>query len=423
MRVLIGAYACEPQQGSEPAVGWHWALEATRAGHDVWVVTRSNNRAAIESATTPGSDARLHFVYLDLPWPFRWLKKRLGHLGLLGYYYLWQMLLAVQATRLHRRLRFDIAHHVTFVNDTLPSGLAFLRLPFVWGPIGGSTHRLPPAIELNLARAERAHERLRSTLQLCLKHLDPFARFTRARSTTILTYTEEALEGLRPAERQRARAIVHIGVSENEPPPRDEAAPRRDGGLRVLTGGRLTHWKGYDLLVEAFGELVRARPGTAVKLVITGSGTFRPRLEELVARHSLEQHVEFVGHLPTRDAVFALMQESDLFALPTLRDGPPFVLLEAMAVGLPVLCLDLGATAELVPDAAGFRIEPRDRRYVIEEIARVLELLDSDPDRARAMGRIARDEALRRHDWTRIRGELELAYRDATAGYTHGSPQ
>jgi hypothetical protein len=92
----------------------------------------------------------------------------------LGYYHLWQLVLAVRARRLHLRVRFDLAHHVTFVSDTLPSGLAFLGIPFVWGPIGGSTHQLPRSIELDLPGATQLHERMRATIQFFLKYLDPF---------------------------------------------------------------------------------------------------------------------------------------------------------------------------------------------------------------------------------------------------------
>jgi glycosyltransferase involved in cell wall biosynthesis len=305
---------------------------------------------------------------------------------------------------------------VTFVNDTLPSGLAFLGIPFVWGPIGGSTHRIPVEIQLDLPPAARFHEIIRAAIQFVLKHVDPFARFTRARSTVILAYTRESLGGLRRSERSRARSIVHIGVSEAEPPPRDELpGAERHAGLQILTGGRLTHWKGYDLLIEGFARFVKERPDSQSGLVITGSGAFQPRLTELVRECAIERQVSFVGRLASRDDVFRLMHESDLFALPTLRDGPPFALLEAMAVGLPVLCLDLGATAELVPDGAGFKIAPRNREYVVESIARALESAASDPDGARAMGRFARACAVRDHSWTRIREEIEIAYRDAMA--------
>src|SRR4051812_24236513 len=97
MRVLMGAYACEPVQGSEPAVGWHWALEACRAGHEVWVLTRANNRSAIEAAMPAIDGPRPQFAFIDLPAPLRTLKRRGGHIGLLAYYYGWQLLLAVHA--------------------------------------------------------------------------------------------------------------------------------------------------------------------------------------------------------------------------------------------------------------------------------------------------------------------------------------
>jgi glycosyltransferase involved in cell wall biosynthesis len=411
VKVLIGAYACEPSQGSEPAVGWHWACEALNAGHDVWVVTRRNNRAAIEAALATTDAPAPHFHYLDLPAPFRWAKARLGHPGLLAYYYLWQVALIAVARRLHRSVAFDVAHHVTFVNDTLPSGLAFLPIPFVWGPVGGSTHRLPGNIALDLPPFARLHEAVRATLQFLLGRLDPFVALTRRRARLILVYTQEALEGLSRRERGRARAIVHIGISEDEPPHRSEPpADSADPSVRILTGGRLVHWKGYDLLIEGFGRFVRETPRADAQLTITGRGPYQPWLEALVAREGIGDRVDFVGRLPERDDVFALMGCCDLFALPTLRDGPPVALLEAMAYGLPVLCLDLGATAELVPDHAGIKVAPESRDSVVAGIAQACAWVADHPAEAAAMGRAARRHALEHHNWTRIREEIGRAY-------------
>ena len=50
LKILYSAYACEPGRGSEPGVGWHWAVETARLGHEVWVITRANNRGVIERA-------------------------------------------------------------------------------------------------------------------------------------------------------------------------------------------------------------------------------------------------------------------------------------------------------------------------------------------------------------------------------------
>ena len=66
-RILLSAYACEPDRGSEPGVGWSWAVELSRLGHQVWVLTRTDNRTAIERK--PGLN--LNFIYYDLP---RWMQ-------------------------------------------------------------------------------------------------------------------------------------------------------------------------------------------------------------------------------------------------------------------------------------------------------------------------------------------------------------
>jgi glycosyltransferase involved in cell wall biosynthesis len=410
VKVLIGAYACEPSQGSEPAVGWHWALEAMHAGHEVWVVTRRNNRPAIEAATASRAFPSPHFEYLDLPRPFLWLKRNLGHPGLLAYYYLWQLALAFTARRLHRSAAFDVAHHVTFVNDSLPSGLCSLPIPFVWGPIGGSTHVLPESVELDLPRYARRHELVRRSLQSALRRLDPFVALTRRRAAIILVYTREALEGLFTTERQRARAVVHIGISADHPHRSTGHASVSQARLHILSGGRLVHWKGLDLLIEGFAKFVRTDPTSDARLIFTGTGRYESRLRELADREGIGDYVRFVGRLPRREDVLELMEGCDLFALPTLRDGPPVALLEAMAFGLPVLCLDLGATSELVPDDVGIKIAPLSRSFIVDEIARACRWVMDHPGESEILGQAGRAYALEHHDWARIREEIVRTY-------------
>jgi glycosyltransferase involved in cell wall biosynthesis len=413
-RVLIAAYACEPGQGSEPAVGWNWAQEAVRAGHEVWVITRENNRQAIEFEGTTRSGPGPRFVYLDLPAPFLRLKRRGGHPALLAYYYAWQIAVAFTARRLHRELRLDVAHHVTFVNDSLPSGLALLPIPFIWGPVGGSTHQLPETISLNLPPYARRHELARARIQSAFRRFDPFLSFTRRRASLILVYTTEALEALSPSERRRARAVVHIGVTDSEPPhrPVSHAAPQPGERLHVLTGGRLVHWKGLDLLVEGFSEFAQTRPEVDARLTVTGTGRFRSELEKIAAARGVTEKIVFTGRLGHRDDVFRLMEDADMYALPTLRDGPPVAILEAMAFGLPVLCLDIGATAELVPDHAGLKIAPDSRGSVIKDIGRNCAWVADNPGAARELGNAARSHVLLHHDWSRIRETISRAYDD-----------
>src|SRR5579872_4157319 len=89
MRVLLSAFACEPEKGSEPEVGWQWALQISRF-HDVTVLTQSKNRPAIERVlkSLRGSQPEPRFVYFDLP---KWMQNLRKHpIGLRIYYAFWQ---------------------------------------------------------------------------------------------------------------------------------------------------------------------------------------------------------------------------------------------------------------------------------------------------------------------------------------------
>jgi len=86
MRVLLSAYACEPNKGSEPEVGWQRALHMLSIADEVWVLTRSNNRSVIEADPLSHS-AGLHFIYYDLSkWALR-LKRKFWFLPI--YFVLW----------------------------------------------------------------------------------------------------------------------------------------------------------------------------------------------------------------------------------------------------------------------------------------------------------------------------------------------
>ena len=145
LHILLSAYACEPDRGSEPGVGWNWVRHLAR-DHDVWVITRSNNRGVIEAVLAHNPLRNAHFIYFDLPRWARFWKRR--SFGLRPYYYLWQAGVYFAARRIHRSVRFDLVHHVTFVKYWMPSFLAALPVPFVWGPVGGGESA--PNVELRL---------------------------------------------------------------------------------------------------------------------------------------------------------------------------------------------------------------------------------------------------------------------------------
>jgi glycosyltransferase involved in cell wall biosynthesis len=409
LKVLLSAYACEPEKGSEPGVGWNWAKQIARF-NDVWVITRANNKEPIEHALKNEPMPNVHWVYFDLPRWLRFWKK--GQRGVYLYYYLWQIGSYFVARQLHNKVKFDVAHHVTMTMDWMLSGLALLKVPFIWGAVGGSTHVVPAGIASHMPPKAILEEQIRRLVQKSMKHWDPFLRRTTRHASCILTFTRDAIGGLPFCYRNKAQPIIHIGVNSNDIPhiKVNDRCYFRTAELKVLSNGRLVYWKGHDLLIRGFARLIKDTRVNA-RLLITGNGPYRRQLEALIARLNVEEYVNLSGRLPHRKDVYRTLAECDLYALLTCRDGPPVSILEAMHMGRPIMCLDIGATREMVPDDAGIKLTAVDSDGLVDEIACSLSWAIAHKDRLREMGANGRRYVENMCYWDQIGQNLELLYK------------
>lgn len=130
--------------------------------------------------------------------------------------------------------------------------------------------------------------------------------------------------------------------------------------------GRLSAEKGVNFLIEAGADLVEA--GLPVRLLIVGEGEERANLEALVAQRGMTQKVIFAGfQADTRSWLSAF----DLFALPSLTEGTPMALLEAMALGVPVLASNVGGVPKVITDGHnGLLVEPGSSQSIAKAIRR-----------------------------------------------------
>nr|WP_283104513.1 glycosyltransferase family 4 protein [Shewanella olleyana] len=116
---------------------------------------------------------------------------------------------------------------------------------------------------------------------------------------------------------------------------------------QFLCIGRLCEQKGQLLLLESFLQLVQAND--AVKLILAGDGDMRPEIEHFIRQHQLEQHVEITGWISSNE-VKRLLTESDAMVLPSFAEGLPVAIMEAMAIGTPVLTTYIAGIPELLSD-------------------------------------------------------------------------
>ena len=342
MRVLLSAYACEPDRGSEPEVGWQRALHMLERADEVWVITRSNNKNAIEANSlsyTPG----LHFIYFDLaPWALK-LKRQSWFRPV--YFVLWQWGAYRLASKLHRANPFESVYHVTFVSLRFGTFMGRLGIPLVIGPIAGG-ERAPTHLRRSMPIRCKARELLRD-LGILLQRVSPLALPAYAAAKHIYVTTPES-QRLVPSK-WHSKTKVHLAIATPSRTTHRDARQSPDSP-RFVFAGRLLYWKGAHFAIRALAETRRKIPEATLTLV--GLGPDERRLRDLARESGASDAIEFIGNLP-RQQFIAMLRGYTALIFPSLRDSGGFIVLEALSEGLPVVCLDLGGPGIMVNSSCG----------------------------------------------------------------------
>lgn len=363
MKILLSAYACEPNKGSEPGVGWHWAVELTKLGHDVWVLTRANNQQGIDKEyLTNQQPGNLHFLYYDLPsWVRRWKKgNRWVHL----YYLLWQWRAYSVAKGIHAKEKFDLVHHVTFVSVRQPSFMGNLGIPFIFGPVAGG-ESAPWRLRFHYGVRGFCKDAIRDVVNLFVR-FDPLMWRTFNQAQKIYVTSEQTKKLLPPRFRQKAKVQLAIGLDSNEMvEPVDRT---KQAGLRILYVGHFLYLKGMGLGLRAFARLAQKVP--QARLTMVGEGPDEKRWRKLARELNIADQVDWIPWVD-RKGLSEIYERHDLFLFPSLHDSGGMVILEAMSHGLPVVCLDLGGPGVIANDSCSIKVNAmgKTEQQVIEDLS------------------------------------------------------
>ncbi len=171
--------------------------------------------------------------------------------------------------------------------------------------------------------------------------------------------------------------------------------------LKLLYVGRFAFNKGIDVLLESIRTLNREGYKSKLKFYVVGKG---PLYEKFTSEYQFE-NVEYVG-FASEERLKELYETCDLFVFPTLFEGMPTVVLEAMVHGLPVIVSDTGATAELVNSQNGFLIDAGDKRAFKAAIQAYYQLSTDDK---RKMSEASRTRVINNFTWEIVgRKHIEL---------------
>ena len=366
-RILLTCYAIEAGKGSESGSGYNFARRVAGEGFDLTLITRRNNAerlrldSAFEGVTIVGYD----------PSPFLTFWKRKSR-GVIPYYYIWQVGVGRIARRLHEESRFDVLHNYNFHTDWAPHFLRAKDATVVWGPI---CHQ--PRVPTSFLRLELVRGSVREWSKAATKQLfwtaDPALRRA-IKSTSVIIYANEDVARPFASARGKIRFESFGGASFA---PHSQAKP--EGPLRLLHVGRTVSIKGGQVAVDGFAAAVSR--GSKAQLTFVGDGPLRHRLERYVQARGLTNVVSCIPRV-RHEEMESIYHAADALLYPSLGNQDT-VVAEALAAGLPVICLAGSGTSGMA-GPAGLAVPRGPYRRIVEQLAsRILEV-----ERAKAEGRL-----------------------------------
>lgn len=387
MRILLAAFACHPELGSESGVGWK-AVTALAQHHSVHVLTSLGAKEATQSTLASGQYPNISFTYFGTN--ARYSENRmLARLQSWTRYLNWLNQLLPLAKDLGTG-RYDVAHHITYSSWRVPSPLWQLSIPFIWGPVGGAAEfpaHLLNKLSLNSAMFEIARgfsNRMAyqsSSLRACVRNSaavvasnkETFDKLARLRGT------DEGLYTVFPT----FFTAQQVETIKCDPSQKDKSYP-----LRLFTGGNIIGSKGLIFALEALALI--SKKGIPWRLIVGGYGPEIPFLErkarDLGIRNFIQFHRGFSG-----DEYINKLKEAHIFILPSFRENAGITMLEAMLAGCVPVIIDASAQAAAVDSKCGFKIAAGKAADITAGLANAIEFLALNPETRLEMGRKASD--------------------------------
>lgn len=384
MKILLSAYACEPNKGSEPEVGWKWATELSKLNNEVYVITRLNNKENIEKEIKKSNFENLNFIYFDYPnWFLKIFKGKKNRFSYF-YFYMWQIGIYFVAKKIIRNKKFDYIHHVTFVSYRYPSFLCLLNIPFIFGPIAGGEES-PKNLRVNFDLKSKTKEYLRDLSNKIIK-FSPFVNMVFKKSQKIIVTTDETKSKI--PKKYHYKTFTELAISPNDEILIEKNLSFKESNnlFQICFAGVFEHRKGIYIILETIKKLKQKN----IKFIFNfyGDGPIKNFIKNYIVKTNLQNEVKLHGKV-SYEKINKELIKNDIFLFPSLRDSGGFVLFEAMQAGLPCIVLNLGGPAKIIDQKCGIKIDVdgKSQTQIIKEICNNLSYLSKNKNKINEMSK------------------------------------
>ena len=352
--VLLLAYACEPFKGSEPGVGWNFAIEMSKK-HNIWVLTRKNNKETIEKEISKIGSDNINFIYFDLPSKLMLIKKLFG---VQFYYLLWQFFSFIPYIKISKIIKFDLIHHLTFNQYRSLSFAFFSKVPFVIGPVGGA-ECINKAFFKDLNMKTKIKEFWRK-LGLDIL-LFKFLVFIGRNRKTLVFSSDENYKRLKINNKiTKSIVIPAIAINKQDFNFNDESIKNNDK-FTIVYVGRAEDWKGLSLFLKSLNSAFNQSDKILIKLIGIRHYSEKLKIKEWISLTKLSDKIELIDFIQ-RDKLLQIFRYANLSVYPAFRDSGSMAVLESCALGCPVICFAVGGQ-DIFPDEIIFKLKVSSSSY------------------------------------------------------------
>ena len=370
LKILISAYACSPYHGSEPGMGWNFILGLSKY-HEIHVITEKLKwKSNIERYFNGNPPKNLNFYFIEK----RRNKKfrKIWPPSYYFYYRLWQKEAYNLGKALNLEHNFDIIHQLNMVGYREPGYLWEIDKPFVWGPIGG-LENTPWRYLPTLGFQGLVHYLGRNIYNLFQRNFSlRVRRAIRRSNSSIIAATPGNKNLIKQIWDIDSHLICEVGNVADKAELNLNFRLELNEPFRIIWSGQHIPGKNLPLLLNAVKNL-----SFDFELHILGDGIMQQKWQKIAKKFSIEEKCKWHGWL-NRDIAISVMHKGHVLCITSLCDLTSTITLEALSVGLPIICLDHLGFSEVVNEKCGIKIPLESPISCTSKISNALELLEKD---------------------------------------------
>lgn len=354
-------------------MGWGW-IHALSKYYDLWVITEKDEfQADIEKELNnkPELRERIRFYYiarkrnriLEKIWPpsYYWSYKK------------WQKEAYTLACSLHKEVDFDLVHQLNMTGYREPGYLWKLPLPFIWGPVSGFMQMPWPFMRI-LGLENAFFYAARNIVNWLQMRFSARVRNAMIRADALIAATREDQNAIRKFFNKGSTLINEIGVTLLSTKPQ-KLPYNKDRALKLCWCGLIIGRKALPLALHAVKRLHKE---LYIEFDIIGDGSERTRYIALSKKLGIDSSVNWHGWIDHEKAV-RIISQSDIMLLTSIQDSTTSVVIEALALGVPVICHDICGFGNVVNDTCGIKIPMVNPSKSIKDFADTIKKLANNP--------------------------------------------